>query len=141
MAAETLASAQWLTTTLKADGTLAGLFGGTVRVYQSPLPQGVTFPVIELAHAGALDNQGVGTDRLLVTDNWLVKVVDRTTDVLPAGTIWARVDAVLHGAGGTAAFGRVYAASRQTATQYAEAVDGNVYQHVGGTFRLWTTGV
>lgn len=138
MAAETIGAAQWLVSTLQADSTLAGYFGGTVRVYRYPLPETITFPAIVLSHAGGVDKQGLGTFRYLVADQWLVKVIDQNGDQLPAGTIFKRVDAVLHGnTGGTTSFARVYTASRQTTVDYCEVSDGKPYQHIGGTFRLW----
>jgi hypothetical protein len=125
----------WIYGILSADATLAALIGGvgSARVYRGMAPEGVTFPVVVYFYMpGGQDVRGVGTVNIMVNGFWVIKAIDRHRDPANAATIADRVHALLHGQ----ASGSVLACVREEPVSYVEFLDGALYQHIGGAYRL-----
>ena len=130
-----LTAATWIYGLLAADATLTALIGGAVapRIYRGMAPEGCAFPCVVLFYMpGGSDLRGVGTINIMVNGNWVVKAIDRNLSAVNAGTIADRIHTLIHGKSG----GSVLMCVRDEPVSYTELVDGALYQHVGGVYRV-----
>lgn len=135
---ETNAAEQWLSTTLKADATLAGLV--STRVYNTRRPSTTTpFPcVIFQLQAAGDDLLVLGGVRVWANMLYLVRgIAEQTSYEGNLASIANRIDAVLHAQSGTATAGTVWVAVRERPFQMSEIVDGRTFAHLGGLYRVY----
>ena len=129
----------WIYATLKADATLTALIGGSSapRIYRAMAPLNATFPcVVFFYQPGGQDVRGTGTYNIMVNSNWVIKALDRDGSASDAATVAARVYTLLHGKSGSATGGAVLACTREEPISYVELLDGALYQHVGGVYKI-----
>jgi len=134
---ETNAAEQWLSTTLKADATLAGLV--STRVYNTRRPSATTpFPcVIFQLQAAGDDLMVLGGVRVWANMLYLVRgIAEQTSYEGDLASIANRIDAVLHAKSGTATAGTIWVAVRERPFQMSEIVDGRTFAHLGGLYRI-----
>lgn len=132
---QTLTADTWIYGILSADATLTALIGGAVapRIYRGMAPEGCAFPCVVLFYMpGGADVRGVGTINVMMNGSWLIKAIDRHQSAVNAGTIADRIHTLLHGKSSSS----VLACVRDEPVSYVELVDGALYQHVGGVYRL-----
>ncbi len=130
---------QWLYQLLSGDtgpGGVSTLVGGRIYAYQAP--SGADYPLVVYSRQAGHDVMGVGPARVMVRELYLVKVVNKSSAVAfgTVKTIADRIDAVLQGASGSVADGRVLSCVRDYAISYVETVGTDVYSHLGGLYRI-----
>lgn len=118
----------------------AMLSGGTASpsVYSDQAPQGATEPYVVYSLASEADSYTLAS-RSWENGVYLVKAVDKSNSTTRAGSIAARIDAVLTD-GALSISGRSHLSTRRTErVRYPETVSGVVYQHAGGYFRVYVS--
>ena len=134
---ETNAAEQWLSTTLKADATLAGLV--STRIYNTRRPSKDTpFPcVIFQLQAAGDDLMVLGGVRVWASLLYLVRgISEQTSYEGNLASIANRIDAVLHAQSGSATAGTIWVCARERPFQMSEIVDGRTFAHLGGLYRI-----
>lgn len=126
----------WLYSRLAGDATLAAAVGGRIYSYVAPATAATPFVVFS-AQSPGYDVMGVGTARVMLNSLYQVKVVVQDASFSTATTAAHRIDALLHGATGAPAGGRVLGCVREGPLAYAEVSDGIEYRHLGGLYRIW----
>lgn len=132
---ETARMEQWLYTTLAADTALTALVG--TRIYSHVAPNEATFPLVVFGLQTAEDVMGVGPARIMAQAVYVVRVIGQTGSFGALKAAADRLDAVLHGASGSAGDGVVLACVRTQPFEMVETIAGVQYRHLGGLFRLW----
>lgn len=144
MPVESLAIDKWLFGVLSA-GTVASLIGGTAapRLYADQIPQGTVWPgdcVVFQMLAGE-DNNAIGGNRTCSRNQWMVKAVTQADTYASAGTIMARVDALLQDVSGSAVLHGgttlILHCFRLGEIKYPETDEGRRFNHLGGRYRIW----
>jgi hypothetical protein len=135
---ETARAFQWLYETLTGDSQLQQLVGD--RVYRFVAPPRAEMPYIVFQFQAGRDVEVVGATRILSQIVCVVRVVGLATAYATLKTIADRVDAVLQAASGEAGDGYVYACTREAPLDFPEADGMQLYQHVGGQYRLLVGG-
>lgn len=125
---------QWLYGLLTGDPTLAGLVGG--RVYGYVAPEGAALPFVVYSHQAGSDVRGNGPTRFMASLLYQVKAVGAGASFQPLKAIADRLDALLQGASGTVADGRVLVCVREQPIAYVEIDNGIIYRHAGGLWRI-----
>lgn len=123
---------------LAADTTLtAMLSGGTASpaIFRDPAPQGATAPFVVFSFASEVDDYTLG-GRAFEDAIYTVKAIDKAPSAARAGTIAARIDAVLtDGTLSVSGHTHLYT-RRQSSIEYPEIDQGDRYWHSGGQFRI-----
>lgn len=133
---KTLVTDRWIYGILSVDATLVGLVGS--RIYRGMAPLNATFPCVVFFYMpGGQDVRGTGTYNIMVSGYWVIKAIDRNNSPASAGTIADRIDTLLHGQSGAVSGGAVLACVRDEPVSFTELVDGALYQHVGGMYRIY----
>ena len=134
---ELLTARQFLYAKLAADSTLTGIV--STRIYAELAPEAATFPLVMIIEMSpGNDLRVMGTGRIWSDPLFLVKAVDQTAALTGnLKTLATRIDAVLHGASGSATDGTVWACSRERPFSMAETGPGGIqYRHMGGVYRV-----
>jgi hypothetical protein len=133
---ELLGCEEWLYTTLSTDAALGSVV--STRVYSAPAPQNAAYPFVSFAQVSAADDNLVAGGRACVEVTYQVEVVSEGASFGPLRAAANRIDAILHGAHGTATAGSVTIAStRDEPYKETEIVNGVRYNHLGGVYRLY----
>lgn len=119
---------------LRGDATLLGL---VTDIYNGQAPQGAAYPFAIFQALSGTDLMVVDSIRVWTGLQFMVKIIGKTSDYGDLKSAGARVDAVLHHAGGTVADGTVWSCVREQTIRMMEAGPGSEqYRHVGGIFRI-----
>lgn len=122
---------------LAGDATLIGMLATPTAIWHQLAPQDAPLPYVVFHRQSGRPawtlNAGGWQD-----DVWLVKAIDRGDTASRAEAIDARTAAVLNDAP-LAVNGRPrLAVFRESDVDYSELLDGGVYRHCGGLYRLLT---
>lgn len=129
---------------LAGDTTLNGMLaappsGWAKSIYHERAPDSAGFPFMVFEKTTGLPTGAFGDPSALQTDVWLVKCVDRSDSADIAEGADARATVLLNDATLTIAGGVTHLyLRRESDVAYPEIVDGVLYRHVGGLFRLIT---
>lgn len=121
---------------LSADVQLAALVG--TRIYLGIVPQVEThWPVVLFAPISGADTTANGGVRVLARPLYIVRGVTQGESTSDLATIADRIDAVLQGAKGDAGSDAYIAGIvRDQTYQFTEVVNGQIYRHLGGQYRV-----
>lgn len=136
--AELFAAETWLYSVLAADASLAAVVGERIYSEQAwqtdPLP---AMPIVLFQMLSGNDLRGVGAVRVWVDAVYVVRgISDEDGYGGSLKTIADRIDAVLHAASGSNAEGTVVECVRDRPFKMPETINGRVYRHLGGVYRL-----
>jgi hypothetical protein len=128
---------------LACDPELAGLVGK--RIYERGAPQGAAYPLVLFKVQAATDLLGAGAARVWMDAVVQVKAVgpQATSELSP---IADRLDALLHVAEPAVVSldgksYQIHGSHRERTINYPEVVDGQVYLHLGGLYRVFCTAI
>jgi hypothetical protein len=125
---------------LRADSTLTGLLtSGTAGIHHSVAPQGSSFPCVTFQKVPGTQPAYTLGARAWENELYNIKAVTEGHSALTAGSIAERIDTVLTDnpvsvSGGTCLYLRL-----ESYIEYPEVTDGKTYQHIGGSYRVWST--
>jgi len=123
----------WITGKLRNDATLMALVEG---VHAWPAPQSAAFPYIVFEfQPGSEDVNGVGGRRILVSAQYLVRVIGRECGIEDLKTAADRMDALLSGGIVPSSTG-VQSCYREQPFSMIEVDEGLRYPHLGGLYRI-----
>lgn len=130
---ESARASQFVKSKLDASGTLASLV--STRIYAHPGPPGSTWPMVTFNTLAAPDVGANGGIRVLTRCLILVRAIAKGGSV-PANIADA-IDDALHGQQG-AIGGDAYVpyCERESAFEMIEELEGEVYRHLGGRYRV-----
>lgn len=123
-------SAAWI------KSTLDNAVGVSDRVYFDVAPQDTSFPLAIYQYQSGTDTMVVNAHRVFSDMAWIVKAVDRETSLATLRNVAGSIDAALHRASGTADGGTVLYCTREAPFQLTEEIDGIIYRHLGGVYRI-----
>ena len=116
--------------------TLDNAVGVSDRVYFDVAPQSTSFPLAIFQYQTGSDTMVVNARRVFSDMSWIVKAVDRETSIATLRNVAGSIDAALHRAEGTADGGTVLYCTRESPFQLTEEIDGVLYRHLGGVYRI-----
>jgi hypothetical protein len=125
----------WLYTTLGSDSTLSGYAPGGVWRYTAP--PGTATPFLIINPQSMSDKLTMNAYRIYSSDVFLVKAVAPETQYQQMINATSRVDALINTqrnlsiTGGT-----LLACFRESEFAYSELVNGDIWQNIGGLYRL-----
>lgn len=126
---------RWITTTLRADPTLAGLIG--TRVYDGPAPANATYPFVSFELLSAPDSlYGNGPTIIWQKLIYVVKAISKTDSVTSLQTIADRIAAVLHAQHGATSDSAIDYCVRRRPFRMQTIENGERWQHLGHEFEL-----
>lgn len=136
---ETAVTDTFLYQTLTSDATISGIIG--TRCYADFAPQGSALPAIIFQLQATTDLNGVGSQRVMVNNLYVVKAVMETASYGGnLATLAQRIDTLLHrqqlriGANSGYVWCR-----RERVFRLAEVGDGGKqYRHLGGVYRIYS---
>lgn len=120
---------------LSGDATLTTLAPG--GVWRNLAPTGTTGVIVVFTPVSANDAYTLG-QRATTEHTYLVKAVAPGESNNPASDAAARIDALLTDATITLAAGRVLSIRRSEIVTMTENDGGEMYQHAGGYYIIWT---
>src|SRR5258707_921646 len=121
---------QWMLSTIAADSAIQGVagYGGA---YESIAPIGASAPWIVVLTANG--------NRVYANQVWQLKAVGPASAYAALITLAVRLEALFGNTRQASTSNvRVSAAVREQEINYAEIVDGAVWSHIGGLYRLET---
>lgn len=122
---------------LTGDATLTALLATPAAVYHRRAPQDAAHPFVVIDKQDGRPEWQFGADRV-EWDLWLVKAVDLSGSASRAEEIAARIDMVLNDAPLVIKDRRLLYLRRDEDVDYPEEDGADLYQHVGGVYRLLT---
>jgi uncharacterized membrane protein YjdF len=125
---------RWLKETLTGDATLSGMVGG--RITGDDYPTDWVNPLVQYEMSSTRDTYGVGAVRIATHSVYVVKVIGEGSSYAPLRPIAQRIDALLHGARQTTAYGHIEI-WREAVVRYPETVVGVRHRHLGGMYRVF----
>jgi len=127
---------------MSGDVTLTNMLGSaaagfTKAIYHNQAPEEAAFPFVLFSKSSGVPEGTFGDPNIYETDVWMIKAVDYNTTADRAESIAARLQSLLNDAtlsisGG----GLLFYLRRQSNVEYPEVIDGELYYHVGGLYRL-----
>ncbi len=133
---ETARALEWIYTLLHGDSTLQGLAPG--GVWHGLAPVGTVAPWVIAQHQAGTDVMVNSAYRVLVRDQFLVKIVGPTSGYANLVAAADRVDTLLHNSKGTVTDATILEVVRIAPLAIDELVDGVLYSNLGGEYRVWT---
>lgn len=130
---ETAEISRWLYERLTGDPTLVSLVAG--RVTYGDYPEEWENPLVQFILVSSRDILGVGSQRIMVDSIWQIKVIDEGSTYSRPLPIAKQIDALLHGASETTAFGH-FESVRERGLQYPDVTAGVRSVHLGGMYRV-----
>lgn len=136
---ETLGVDLWIGSRLAADTAIQSVVGTTnPRIYPDVAPAGVDPPYILYTMQSGLDENLLGGVRGAADMVFSVRAVVQSQSYRPAAALANRIDAVLHGARGTAPeFPCEIHCTRLEPVRYPETGSGVSNRHLGGLYRIF----
>jgi len=131
---ELVRASAWLYTQL-------GMLPGGALIYDGVAPLTSPFPyvIVQVQSPGA-DMMGVGTARIWATPLFLVKAIDKTRSWSTLTALADAIDNRLHGStgntGATSTDARILACVREQPFSLIEESEGDMFRHLGGTYRV-----
>lgn len=112
------------------------LLGGVTEVYFELAPPEAEYPLVIFARSGGVDSYTFA-GRAWRDQTWLVKAVDRSTSANVADEIDGAIDELLTD-GSLTISGASHMSTRRISDMppFPETVDGQVYRHAGGLYRI-----
>lgn len=120
---------------LSGDATLTGLAPG--GVWRAVAPVGTTGVYVVFSHVSGVDAYTLA-DRATTTHNYLVKAVTPGETSTPAWNAAQRIDTLLNDQPLTITGGTVMSVRRERTMTLTENDGGDLYQHAGGYYIIWT---
>lgn len=125
---------------LRADATLTGLLGsGTASIHHSVAPQGSSFPCVTYQKVPGTQPAYTMGGRAWENELYNVKAVTQGHSAPTAGSIAERIDTVLTDNPVSVSGGTCFYLRLESYIEYPEVTDGKTYQHIGGSYRVWST--
>lgn len=135
MSAETEAAQQYLYAKTTADATLVGLVpGGFHSEYVEVAPSG---RYVIWSYQGATDVTSAQAFRVMTVCDFLVRVIDRTSDTSTLAPAAKQLDAVLHRTLGSVPGYTILWCVRQGPYSSTERIADIERRHLGGYYRLY----
>lgn len=131
--------AKWLTATLKADVTLAGIVG--TRVFNGLPPSGTALPYITFNQQASRDVQGNGTHRSMTRPLYQVKGVVKAASMnAQSDQIAERIDEILQNTSAETYDDVILSIRRESEVVYQEVGSDPAQRffHHGGVYRFDT---
>lgn len=126
---------------LAADSTLTGLLGGTA-IYNSLAPQDTDYPIVTFGKVSEIDSYALA-GQTVASFVYQVKAITQSPGGSPtrkaAGAIDAQIKATLNDATLTVTGKTCLSIRRESGFAYDETQAGQIFSHVGGNYRIWTT--
>jgi len=129
---------QWMLSTIAADSAIQGVagYGGA---YESIAPIGASAPWIVVQLMSGMDVLTANGNRVYANQVWQLKAVGPASAYAALITLAVRLEALFGNTRQASTSNvRVSAAVREQEINYAEIVNGAVWSHIGGLYRLET---
>lgn len=120
---------------LSGDATLSSLAPG--GVWRSIAPSGISGVVVVFQQASATDTYAL-SQRATTTSSYIVKAIAPGESALPAWNAADRIEALLTDQTLSLDSGNTLSIRRDTILSQTETDGGEMYQHAGGIYIIWT---
>jgi hypothetical protein len=135
LGAEVSITDAWVASRLASIPALVALV--STRIYNTWAPPDIAYPFVIYQQQTLRDVIGVGSERIMVDNLYVVKGIAQGPDFSQLAPVAAQIDVALHvPPGGAVMGGYVMASVREEPFALTEVDDGVQYRHMGGVYRI-----
>lgn len=134
---ESATAEEFLDATLNGDATLTTLVPS--GAFNTQPPEGTPYPIVTYQFVSSVDYAAVGAYRIWANMLYLIKVIGDTANFADLNAAFARIDALLQRASGTATDGTVWSCVREQVIRQPDFIAGRQYAVTGALWRIYAT--